>query len=64
MNIIKYIVKVLGRRSTQATPMEIAASVMRFGHKSRAKDLSAAVNNALPELKAVKRVGFGLYSLR
>ncbi len=59
-----FILKVLGRRSTPVTPMEIAALVMRSGYKSRAKDLSTAVNSVLPELKAVKRVGFGLYSLR
>ncbi len=59
-----FILKVLGRRSTPATPKEIASGVMRFGYNSRAKDLSTAVSNALPELKAVKKVGFGLYSLR
>ncbi len=59
-----FILKVLGRRSTPVTPMEIAALVMRSGYKSRAKDLSTAVNNVLPKLKAIKRVGFGLYSLR
>ncbi len=59
-----FIVKVLGRRSTPATPMEIASMVMRSGFKSRSKHLSTAVSNVLPELKAVKRVGFGLYSLR
>ncbi len=59
-----FILKVLGRRSTPATPKEIASGVMRIGYNSRAKDLSTAVSNALPELKAVKKVGFGLYSLR
>ena len=60
----EFILRVLGRRSTPATPMEIANRVMRSGYKSRAKDLSTAVNNVLPELKVVKRVGYGLYSLR
>ena len=59
-----FILKVLGRRSAPATPMEIADRVMRSGYESRAKDPSTAVNNVLPELKAVKRVGFGLYRLR
>ena len=59
-----FILKVLGSRSTPATPKEIAARVMSSGYSSRAKYLSTAVNNALPELKAVKKVGFGLYSLR
>ena len=59
-----FIVKVLGRQSTPATPKEIAFKVMRSGYKSRAKDLTKAVSNALPELKAIKKVGFGRYSLR
>jgi len=59
-----FIVKVLDRQSTPATPKEIASKVMRSGYKSRAKDLTKAVSNALPELKAIKKVGFGRYSLR
>ena len=59
-----FILKVLARRSTPATPKEIASGVMRSGFKSRSKHLSTAVSNVLPELKAVKKVGFGLYSLR
>ena len=59
-----FIVKVLDRQSTPATPKEIASKVMGSGYKSRAKDLTKAVSNALPELKAIKKVGFGRYSLR
>ena len=58
------IVKVLGRRSTPVTPKEIASKVMLSGYKSRAKDLTKAVSNALPGIKAIKKVGFGMYSLR
>ena len=59
-----YIVKVLERQSTPATPKEIAAKVLRSGYKSKAKDLTKAVSNALPELKKIKKVGFGKYSLK
>ena len=59
-----YIVKVLERQSTPATPKEIASKVLRSGYKSRAKDLTKAVSNALPELKKIKKVGFGKYTLR
>ena len=59
-----YIVKVLAPLATPATPKEIAAKVLRSGYKSRAKDLTKAVSNALPELKKIKKVGFGKYSLR
>lgn len=59
-----FIVNVLGRQSTPATPKEIAAKVVQAGYKSRAQDLTKAVSNALPELNEVKRVGFGKYSLR
>lgn len=59
-----YIVKVLERQSTPATPKEIASKVLRSGYQSRAKDLTKAVSNALPELKKIKKVGFGKYSLR
>ncbi|MCH9003572.1 MAG: hypothetical protein IIC02_13450, partial [Planctomycetes bacterium] len=55
---------VLEHQSTPATPKEIASKVLRSGYQSRAKDLTKAVSNALPELKRIKKVGFGKYSLR
>ena len=59
-----FIVKVLGHQSTPATPKEIASKVLRSGYQSKAKDLTKAVSNALPELKKIKKVGFGKYCLR
>ena len=59
-----FIVKVLGRQSTPATPKEIASKVLSSGYQSKAKDLTKAVSNALPELKKIKKVGFGKYCLR
>jgi len=59
-----FIVSVLGRYNSPATPKEIAAKVMQAGYKSKAVDLTKAVSNALPELNEVKRIGFGKYSLK
>ncbi len=59
-----FIVKILERQSSAATPKEIASKVLRSGYKSKAKDLTKAVSNALPELKKIKKVGFGMYTLK
>ena len=59
-----YIEKVLDRQSTPATPKDIASKVLQSGYQSRAKDLTKAVSNALPELKRIKKVGFGKYILK
>jgi hypothetical protein len=56
-----YIVKVLGQRSTAMSPKDIAARIVKAGYKSKAKDLTKAVSNTLPQLKQVKKVGFGKY---
>lgn len=58
-----YIVRVLSQRITPMKPNEIGASVKKAGFKTKAKDLTKAVSNALPQLKNVKRVGFGVYQL-
>ena len=56
------IVKVLRQRTKPMTPKDIAAAVRNAGYKTKAKDLTKAVSNALPEMKMVKRVDRGLYS--
>ena len=56
-----YIVKVLGQRSTAMSPKDIAARIVKAGYRSKAKDLTKAVSNTLPQLKQVKKVGFGKY---
>lgn len=58
-----YIVRVLSQRTTPMKPNEIGASVKKAGFRTKAKDLTKAVSNALPHLKKVKRVGFGAYQL-
>ena len=59
----EFIVKTLGQRSTPMSPKQIAAAVVRTGYKSKAKDLTKAVSNTLPQLKKVKKIGFGKYRL-
>lgn len=58
-----FIVRVLSQRSRPMSPRDIAAAVAKTGYKSKAKDLTKAVSNSLPELKNIKKVGFGMYQL-
>ncbi len=58
-----YVAKVLSQRSSPMSPKAIAAKIVKAGHKSKAKDLTKAVSNALPQLKMVKKVGFGMYRM-
>ena len=58
-----FIVRVLRQRSRPMSPRDIATGVTKLGYKSKAKDLTKAVSNSLPELKSIKKVGFGLYKL-
>ncbi len=58
-----FIVRVLRQRSRPMSPRDIAAAVAKTGYKSKAKDLTKAVSNSLPELKSIKKVGFGMYKL-
>jgi len=55
------IVKVLRQRSKPLTPQEIADGVVGAGYKTASKNLTKAVSNALPTLKAVRKVDRGLY---
>ena len=45
------------------SPKDIAARIVKAGYKSKAKDLTKAVSNTLPQLKQVKKVGFGKYKV-
>ena len=56
-----YIVRVLHQSSKPMSPGDIGARVKRAGFKTKAKDLTKAVSNTLPDLKQIKRVAFGLY---
>lgn len=55
------IVRVLRQRSKPMSPRGIASAVKATGYKSKAKDLTKAVSNTLPKIKAVKKVGRGMY---
>ncbi|MBI1826010.1 MAG: hypothetical protein HY287_12955 [Planctomycetes bacterium] len=56
-----FISNVLRSRARPIGPHEIAQAVRTAGYKTKAKDLTNAVGNALAEMKSVKRVGYGLY---
>ena len=58
-----FILRVLRQRSRPMSPRDIATGVTKLGYKSKAKDLTKAVSNSLPELKRIKKVGVGLYKL-
>ena len=58
-----YIVRVLSEAAQPLGPGEIGRRVRRAGYRTKAKDLTRAVTNALPELKNVKRVDYGQYGL-
>lgn len=58
-----YIVKVLRQSGRPLSPKEIASRAKRAGYKSKAQDLSKAVGNALPDMREVKKAGFGQYRL-
>ncbi len=42
---------------------DIGTRVKKAGYKTKAKDVAKAVSNKLPDLKSVKRVGYGRYQL-
>ena len=58
-----YIDKVLRESSKPMSLKDIGKQVRKSGYKSKAKDLTNAVSNALPGLKKVKRVGYGTYQI-
>ncbi|MFH1108434.1 MAG: hypothetical protein V1790_04445 [Planctomycetota bacterium] len=58
-----FIVRVLSEAAQPLGPREIGLRVRRAGYRTKAKDLTKAVTNALPELKKVKKVGYGQYGL-
>jgi hypothetical protein len=55
--------QVLRQSARPMSPRDIADSVVTAGYNTRAKDLTKAVSNTLPELKGIKRVGFGQYTV-
>lgn len=58
-----FIVKVLGQVTKPLSPNDIGSRVVKSGFKTKAKDITKAVSNTLPQLRGVKRVGFGMYTL-
>ena len=57
----EYIVRVLGQSSKPMSPNEIGDRIIKAGYKTKSKDLTKAVSNALPQVKGIKRIGFGQY---
>lgn len=55
------IVNVLRKRRTPMSPSELSSAVVGAGYKTKAKDLTKAISNILPQLKMVKKVGRGMY---
>lgn len=58
-----FIVKVLNQVSKPLSPNDIGVRVVKAGFKTKAKDITKAVSNTLPQLGNVKRIGFGMYKL-
>ena len=54
--------QVLRQSSRPMSPTEISNAVVGAGYSTKAKDLTKAVSNTLPDLP-VKRVGFGQYRM-
>ena len=55
------IVNVLRTQRTAMSPRELSSAVVRAGYKTKAKDLTKAISNILPQLKMIKKVGRGMY---
>lgn len=55
------IIRVLRQRSKPMSPRDIAKAVKATAFKSKAKDMTKAVSNALPKINMVKKVGRGMY---
>ena len=58
-----FIVKVLKQVSKPLSPNDIGVRVVKAGFKTKAKDITKAVSNTLPQLGNVKRIGFGKYKI-
>ncbi|UCC31560.1 MAG: C2H2-type zinc finger protein [Phycisphaerales bacterium] len=58
-----YIVRVLRQTTRPMSPRDIGAGVVKAGFRTKAKDITKAVSNTLPQLKGIKKMGFGMYQL-
>ena len=58
-----FIVRVLKQNSKPLSPNDIGTRVVKAGFKTKAKDITKAVSNTLPQLNNVKRIGFGMYKM-
>lgn len=57
------IFKVLSQRKSAMSPNDISRAVTKAGYSTKAKDLTKAVSNMLPDVPGVKRLAFGSYAL-
>jgi hypothetical protein len=58
-----FIVRVMSQTTQSLSPRDIGERVKQAGFKTKARDLTKAVSNTLPDLKRIRRVGFGQYKL-
>jgi hypothetical protein len=58
-----FIMRVLRQQGKPMSPREIGTKVVSAGFKTKARDLTKAVSNTLPQVANVKKVGFGLYQI-
>lgn len=58
-----YIVRVLHQTTRPMSPRDIGTGVIKAGFKTKARDIAKAVSNTLPQLKGIKKMGFGMYQL-
>ena len=57
------VLTVLRTSGTGMSPRALSDAVIKAGYKTKAKDLTKAISNLLPQVKAIKRVGHGIYTL-
>ena len=55
------IVSTLRQYRKAMSPKDLSAAVVKGGYKTKAKDLTKAISNVLPQVKGVKKVGRGMY---
>ncbi len=58
-----YIIDVLKKSKKPMRPRDISTATIKAGYSTKSDDLTKAVSNALPQIKQVKRIGFGMYQM-
>jgi len=58
-----YIARVLRQTTRPMSPHDLGTSVIKAGFETKAKNITKAVSNTLPQMKGIKKMGFGKYQL-